>query len=287
MRIVHSIAEMQRLAQRWRRLGARVGFVPTMGYLHDGHVSLMKRARRDVGSRGVVVVSVYVNPTQFAPHEDLSRYPRDLVGDCARCRSAGVDVVFAPSDKDMYPAQRGDRFSTFVVEETLSRSMEGQSRPSHFRGVTTVVAKLFNLVRPDIAVFGAKDFQQVAIVRRMVRDLNFPIEIVVAPTVREGDGLAMSSRNKRLSPEERIQAAALSAAIAHARERTRRRGAVSAKVLRRRLCAFIEQHPSCRVDYLEFFDSRSFTPVRTVRAGVQMALAVYVGATRLIDNARL
>ena len=173
MQMVRSVVAMQRLAVRWQRDGVRVGFVPTMGYLHAGHLSLVTRARRLVGPRGKVVVSIYVNPTQFAPTEDFSRYPRDLKRDASLCRKAGVDVVFAPSDEEMYPAGDGGAFSTYVVEEALSRSMEGASSPTHFRGVTTVVAKLFNIVRPNLAVFGAKDYQQAAIIKRMVRDLNF------------------------------------------------------------------------------------------------------------------
>ena len=185
MRIVTTAAAMQRLALGWRRAGTRVGFVPTMGYLHAGHVSLVQRARRLVGKRCIVVASIYVNPTQFAPTEDLSAYPRDLERDKKLCAKAGVDVLFLPSDAEMYPGRDAGGYSTYVVEEKLSQSMEGGSRPTHFRGVTTVVAKLFNLVLPDVAVFGAKDWQQAAIIRRMTRDMNFPVKIVVAPTRRE------------------------------------------------------------------------------------------------------
>ncbi len=185
MRIVSTVAAMQRLARNWQRDGRRVGFVPTMGYLHAGHLSLVHRARQATGKNGVVVVSIYVNPTQFAPTEDLAKYPRDLKRDLKLCREAGVDVVFTPDDVEMYPvgsSRRDDRtaqravpanFSTYVVEEKLSQFMEGASRPAHFRGVTTVVAKLFNIVQPDVAVFGQKDFQQAAIIQRMVADLNF------------------------------------------------------------------------------------------------------------------
>jgi pantoate--beta-alanine ligase len=195
MRMVSAVAAMQRLALRWRREGIRVGFVPTMGYLHEGHVSLVRRARQAVGKSGRVVVSIFVNPTQFGPREDFQNYPRDPARDRQLCRAAGVDVVFVPGDADMYPPDPADGFSTWVNEERLSREMEGASRPVHFRGVTTVVAKLFNIVLPDVAVFGAKDYQQAAIVQRMVRDLNFPVKLIVAPTCREADGLAMSSRN--------------------------------------------------------------------------------------------
>ena len=224
VRIISSIAAMQPLAKKWQRTGKRIGFVPTMGCLHAGHLSLVKHARQATGKNGVVVVSIYVNPTQFGPKEDFAKYPRDLKRDFKLCRAAGVDVVFTPGDKEMYPqvgsSRRDDRtaqravptnFSTCVVEENLSRTMEGASRPTHFRGVTTVVAKLFNLVLPDVAVFGAKDWQQAAIIKRMVTDLNIPVKIIVAPTLRERDGLAMSSRNKYLDDDLRRQADVLGA----------------------------------------------------------------------------
>src|SRR5581483_10393244 len=286
MRIVTSAAGMQRLAKNWQRQRVRVGFVPTMGYLHAGHLSLVRRARRIVGAKGKVVVSIYVNPTQFGPKEDLSRYPRDFARDRKLCREAGVDVIFAPVDREMYPAGEGEEFSTYVVEESLSRGMEGAARPTHFRGVTTVVAKLFNLVLPEVAVFGAKDFQQAAIIRRMVRDLNFPVKIVVAPTHRERDGLAMSSRNKYLSPVEREQATVLSEALALAKESVRR-GAVSTVRLKADLARFVTNRPAARLDYVELFDPRTLQPVSKVGRGTQMALAVFFGKTRLIDNETL
>ena len=213
---------MQRLARSWRRQCARVGFVPTMGCLHAGHLSLVQRARRLVGPEGKVVVSIYVNPTQFGPAEDFSRYPRDLKRDTRLCREAGVDVVLAPADEQMYPRAGAGVCSTFVVEESLSRGMEGVSRPTHFRGVTTIVAKLFNLVQPDIAVFGAKDFQQAAVINRMVHDLNFPVRVMVAPTFRESDGLAMSSRNQYLEGDLRSQAVVLWRSIQKARAAVRK-----------------------------------------------------------------
>lgn len=286
MRVITSLRAMQRLAQRWRRAGVRVGFVPTMGYLHAGHLRLVRRARRAVGARGRVVLSIYVNPTQFGPREDFRNYPRDLARDRRLCRQAGVDVLFAPTDRQMYPAAPLAAFSTYVVEQVLSRSMEGVSRPTHFRGVTTIVAKLFNLVQPDVAVFGAKDFQQAAVVRRMARDLNFPVRILVAPTVREPDGVAMSSRNQYLSPAERAQATALWEAIQEARRRVRG-GPSPAVRLKATLKRRIEQRPAARVDYIEFFDPKTLQPVRQVRRGTHLALAVWIGATRLIDNARL
>src|SRR5688572_14215669 len=181
MRLITSVRAMQKLALHWRGTGAPIGFVPTMGYLHSGHTSLFQRARKLVGPRGKVVVSIYVNPAQFAPTEDLARYPRDIVRDRKLCRAAGIDVLFAPPDKQIYPPG----YSTYVSEERLSKTMEGNSRPTHFRGVATIVAKLFNVVLPEFAVFGAKDFQQAAVISKMSRDLNFPVKIVVAPTIRE------------------------------------------------------------------------------------------------------
>lgn len=279
---------MQRLAQRWRRQGVRVALVPTMGYLHRGHLSLVRRAKRSVGPRGRTVLSIYVNPTQFGPNEDFAKYPRDLKRDLALCRKEGVTVVFAPHDREMYPQSAGTPFSTHVTEEALSRPMEGQARPTHFRGVTTVVAKLFHLVLPDVAVFGAKDFQQAAVIQRMARDLNFPVKIVVAPTVREPDGLALSSRNKYLEGDLRTQATALWHAIQQARAAVRKSTRpVPAARLRARLTRFIEAHPAARVDYLEFFQPDTLQPVAQVTRGTHLALAVLVGGTRLIDNAAL
>ncbi len=279
---------MQRMALDWKRAGRKIGFVPTMGYLHAGHQSLVARARKAVGSNGVVVLSIYVNPTQFGPGEDLSRYPRDLKRDKRLCYEAGVDVVFVPSDATMYPHRDNGGYSTYVVEERLSQSMEGASRPTHFRGVTTIVAKLFNLVLPDVAVFGAKDWQQAAVLGRMVADLNVPLRLIVAPTFREKDGLAMSSRNKYLGAGERPQALALWRSIQSARRSVRAaKQPVSAATLKRTLTRAIERHPAARVDYIEFFDADTLEPVKRVTRGTHMALAVFIGRTRLIDNARL
>lgn len=290
MRVVTSAAVMRRLALTWRSRGRRVALVPTMGYLHEGHLSLVHSARQAVGRGGIVVVSIYVNPTQFGPGEDLASYPRDLARDKRQCRAAAADVLFAPGDAQMYPdlGSDGESFSTYVVEERLSRGMEGASRPTHFRGVTTVVAKLFNLVLPEVAVFGAKDFQQASVVRRMVRDLNFPVRILVAPTVREADGLAMSSRNKYLSSAERSQAVVLWQAIREARRAVRAsRRPIPASRLKAELKWLIETRPAARVDYIEFFEPRSLRPVAAVGRGARLALAVFVGKTRLIDNGPL
>jgi pantoate--beta-alanine ligase len=288
MQMVKSVRAMQRLALAWRRSSVRVGFVPTMGYLHAGHLSLVRQARKLVGPRGIVVVSIYVNPTQFGPREDFAAYPRDLAQDSQNCRREGVDVVFAPADAEMYGRDGRRQFSTYVAEETLSKCMEGASRPTHFRGVTTVVAKLFNLVLPDFAVFGAKDYQQSVVIQRMVRDLNFPVQVVVAPTYREPDGLAMSSRNRNLEGGLRRQAVVLWRTIQRVRVALRTRSrAISAQRLKAELKAFIEQQPAARLDYIEFFNPETLLPTLKVTAGTHMALAVFIGRTRLIDNARL
>ncbi|MGA2684948.1 MAG: pantoate--beta-alanine ligase [Verrucomicrobiota bacterium] len=299
MQRVASIAAMQRLAREWQRAGKRIGLVPTMGYLHAGHLSLVQRARQAVGKNGVVVVSIYVNPTQFGPKEDFSKYPRDLKRDLKLCRDAGVDVVFTPSDAEMYPRwgeaadeparedARPTKFSTYVIEERLSRIMEGASRPDHFRGVTTVVAKLFHLVLPDVAVFGAKDWQQATIIRRMVADLNFPVRILVAPTLREYDGLAMSSRNQYLTGDLRAQATVLWCSIQIARATVKKLKAFPAAGLKTAVKKLVECEPDARLDYVEFFDPDTLLPVSKVQRGTHLALAVFIGKTRLIDNARL
>src|SRR3989442_1495099 len=287
MRIVTSVGAMQRWSMRWRQRRTPIILVPTMGCLHAGHLSLVAKARRLVTSRGLVVVSIYVNPTQFGPREDFAQYPRELPRDKRLCRAAGVDVLFVPTDEEMYPGRDTSDYSTYVVEGALSRGMEGAWRPTHFRGVTTVVAKLLNVVQPSVAVFGAKDFQQAAIIQRMVRDLNFPVRIVVAPTQREPDGLAMSSRNRYLSATERQQAVALWQAIQQARHTVRSSPkAVAANRLRAELKWLVETRPAARVSYIEFFEPRTLWPVTQVKRGTHLALAVFVGKTRLIDNAR-
>jgi pantoate--beta-alanine ligase len=303
MQIISSVAAMQRLAKKWQRAGIKIGFVPTMGYLHAGHLSLVKHAHQAVGKRGKIVVSIYVNPTQFAPTEDLSKYPRDLKRDLKLLRELNVDVAFTPSDAEMYSrwgeatdepqkqTARGDarptNFSTYVVEEKLSRTMEGASRPTHFRGVTTIVAKLFNVVLPDVAVFGQKDFQQAAIIKRMVADLNFPVKIIVAPTMRERDGLAMSSRNKYLTGNLRRQATVLWCAIEIARAIAKKSKTFPAVKLKAAVKKLVECEPDAKLDYVEFFEPETLSPVSTVKSGTQIALAVFVGKTRLIDNAKL
>ena len=259
-----------------------------MGCLHAGHLSLIARARRAIGPKGVIVVSIYVNPTQFGPREDFKNYPRTLNRDTALCRQAGASALFTPSDSIMYPNRAETTFSTWVIENNLTQGMEGASRPRHFRGVTTIVAKLFNIVLPDVAVFGAKDLQQAAVIQRMTRDLNFPVKIVIAPTVRESDGLAMSSRNRYLSAPQRRQATVLWKAILLARRKVREKvEGVPSSRLRHLALRFIAGFSMARTDYVEFFDPSTLQPLRQVRRGAQIALAVRIGATRLIDNARL
>lgn len=286
MQVVTSAAAMQRLAKKWQRAGIKIGLVPTMGYLHAGHLSLVQRARKLVGKHGKVILTIYVNPTQFGPGEDLSRYPRDLKRDLKLCRDAGVDAVFTPGDKEMYPGKAGGLYSTYVVEEKLSQSMEGASRPGHFRGVATVVAKLFNITLPDVAVFGAKDFQQAAVIKRMTHDLNFPVTINIAPTFREPDGLAMSSRNKYLEGDLRRQGVVLWRAIQKARAAVKK-SPVDSTRLKADLKKLIESEPAARLDYVEFFDPETLLPLTKIKSGAHMALAVFVGKARLIDNASL
>ena len=279
---------MQTLALGWKSSGHRVGFVPTMGYLHRGHISLVEEARKAVGQEGKVVLSIYVNPTQFAANEDLGNYPRDFRKDLRLCREAGVDVVFAPGDRDMYSVAGQGAYSTWVVEQQVSAGMEGAARPTHFRGVTTVVAKLFNLVLPDVAVFGAKDYQQAAVIGRMVDNLHFPIRVIVAPTIRETDGLALSSRNKYMDPAHRAQAVVLNRLIAKAREQVRKsRGGILAHKLRRALKAVAAGYPLVRIDYIEFFSPSTLQRLARVTRGSQMAVAAFLGGTRLIDNGPL
>jgi len=268
---------MRRLAQGWQRDGARVALVPTMGALHAGHASLIRRARKAAGAKGIVVVSIFVNPTQFNDAKDLRAYPRPMSADKKLCRAKGVDVVFAP--KSLYEKDA----SVSIDETAMSLGMEGTARAGHFRGVATVVVKLCNLVQPNEVIFGEKDWQQAALIRRVARDLNSRARIIIAPTVREPDGLACSSRNVLLNVTERQQASALWQAIGLARAAVRKG---NLRGLKRRLILSIEKHPAARVDYVEFFDEKIMKPVKPMK-GARVALAVFIGKTRLIDNARL
>jgi pantoate--beta-alanine ligase len=271
----------QRRCVAAREAGRRIALVPTMGYLHEGHLSLVREARRRAGEGGLALASIFVNPTQFGPQEDLARYPRDLAGDLEKCGAAGADWVLAPEPGDVYaPAHE-----TWIEVEGVSQGLCGEKRPGHFRGVATVVAKLFNLTRPHVALFGEKDFQQVAVIRAMVRDLNFDVEIVGMPIVREADGLARSSRNAYLSADERRRALSLSGALREARDRAAA-GERDAAALRAGAEARLAA-AGARVDYVEIVDPVRLRPVTRLEPGSVMLVAAYLGATRLIDNLRL
>ncbi len=279
MEIVTDVKRMQRLCADLRREGKRIAFVPTMGYLHEGHLSLLREGRQ----RGdVLVLSIFVNPTQFGQGEDFESYPRDLTRDGEMAASVGTDLLFAPEARQMYPAG----YATYVDVEGLTDTLCGRSRPGHFRGVTTVVAKLFGIVQPHEALFGCKDFQQLAVIRRMTLDLNLPVEIVGMPIVREPDGLAMSSRNVYLSPEERRQALILSRALATARQMIRD-GVRQAEEILAALRALIEEQPAARIDYLQICHQSTLQDQERVDGDSVLLLAVYVGKTRLIDNSSL
>ena len=276
MKIVKTIREMQQLAESYRREGKRIAFVPTMGYLHEGHLSLMRLAR-DNGD--ILVVSIFVNPTQFGPNEDFEQYPRDIQRDEQLCQQEQVDVIFYPDTAEMYLP---DHF-TYVTVEELSATMCGLSRPTHFRGVTTVVSKLFNIVKPHVAVFGQKDYQQALIIRKMVTDLNYDVEILTGPIVREKDGIAMSSRNTYLSPEERRQATVLYESLRMAQEMAQQ-GERDAQTVYQRIKDRIASKPLARIDYIAIVDGNTLQPVREISDNTLIALAVKFGNTRLIDN---
>jgi pantoate--beta-alanine ligase len=265
-----------------RRAPGPVVLVPTMGALHAGHTALIDRARALAGPRGTVVVSIFVNPTQFGPNEDFSRYPRTLAADRALCARHGADAIFHPTAEAMYPGG----YSTYVEEGTVSARLCGASRPGHFRGVCTVVLQLLHIVAPAVAVFGLKDYQQCAVIRRMVRDLHLPVRIVAVPTVREPDGLALSSRNRYLTAEERAQAPVLRRALLAARAQFRA-GERDAAKLRRTLVSTIATAPLARLDYAEIADAESLAAVKTIARPAVAALAVFFGRTRLIDNLEL
>jgi len=276
MQIITAISEMQSLADGFRRQWRTIGFVPTMGFLHAGHVSLMQRARQECG---VVVASIFVNPTQFGPNEDFDRYPRDEAGDRATCEAGGVDVLFMPTSSAMYP----DTPSVFVIVEGISDILEGAVRPGHFRGVATVVAKLFNIVKPHKAFFGQKDYQQCAVIRRMVKGLNIDVDVVVLPTVREPDGLAMSSRNSYLSADERRTAAAIYRALSAA-EQLAITGTRQPEALKNKIQAVVREEKGIEIDYLEIVDPESIAPLASAQDGMVVLIAVRIGRTRLIDN---
>ena len=275
MKIVGTVKEVREQVKEWKKQGLSVGFVPTMGYLHEGHKSLMDAARK---GNDKVVVSIFVNPMQFGPTEDLATYPRDLDHDAALCESAGVDLIFHPEAEEMYEKD----FCSFVDMTGLTEGLCGKTRPIHFRGVCTVVNKLFNIVTPDHAYFGQKDGQQLAVIKRMVRDLNMDIEIVGCPIVREEDGLAKSSRNTYLSHEERKAALILSKTVALGKELAKTEKDANKVV--EAMKENIKTEPLAKIDYVEAVDALSMAPVEKLEGTCMLAMAVYIGKTRLIDN---
>jgi pantoate--beta-alanine ligase len=276
MKIVRDIREMQTLAEKLRLQGKRIAFVPTMGYLHKGHLSLMKEGRERADT---VVASIFVNPTQFGPQEDLDAYPRDFENDEKLMRDMGVDVVFYPAEKEIYP----EGYQTYVTVEQITRNLCGASRPVHFRGVATVVTKLFNIVKPHVAIFGDKDFQQRRVIQRMARDLNFDVEVIGCPTVREPDGLAMSSRNAYLSPEERKEALAIKRALDGAGD-LYRNGVCLAEELMTHARTILAESPNMRLDYMKICDTETMEAIDEIENEAVLAIATFMGNTRLIDN---
>ena len=276
MNIVTTVSEMRSLIGSLRREGKTIGFVPTMGFLHDGHLSLMRAAR---AQNDVVAASIFVNPTQFGPNEDLARYPRDAEGDRRKCEAARVDVLFLPAAPDMYPGGP----PVVVTVEGISDILEGAVRPGHFRGVATVVAKLFHIVQPKRAYFGQKDYQQCAVIKRMVAGLDLDVEVIVLPTVREPDGLAMSSRNVYLDPDRRRKAASLYRAL-RAGEELVRAGAPEPEKVRRKMRAVLLAEQGVEIDYAEVADPDTLAPLERMQDRVVLLVAARLGSTRLIDN---
>ncbi|MCH5297075.1 MAG: pantoate--beta-alanine ligase [Ruminococcus sp.] len=276
MKVVSTVDETRAQVKEWKKQGLTVGLVPTMGYLHEGHQSLIKKA---VEENDKVVVSIFVNPIQFAPNEDLETYPRDLDADTKLCDSTGADLIFHPTPDEMYL----DGFSTHIEMNNLTKELCGKSRPTHFGGVCTVVGKLFNIVQPNKAYFGQKDAQQLAIIKRMVRDLNFDLEIVGCPIVREPDGLAKSSRNSYLNEDERKAALILSKSIELGKELVAN-GERNAQTIIKAMTDKINTEPLARIDYVNVVDALNIEPVDTLNGEVLVAIAVYIGKTRLIDN---
>ncbi len=276
MKIITTIDQMQENSNRLRDQGDRIGFVPTMGFLHEGHLSLIRKAREE---NHALVVSIFVNPTQFGPSEDFGAYPRDMENDSTLCRELGTDILFAPSAEEMYP----EDFRTTVHVSGLTEALCGASRPGHFDGVTTIVAKLFSIVQPHNSYFGLKDYQQYRVIARMVQDLNMGVEVVGLPTIREEDGLAMSSRNTYLTADERASALTLNRSLRKAEEWVAE-GVVDASEITSRAREIIQGEPHTDIDYLQVVDAQDLTPVKTITGPSLMAMAVKVGRARLIDN---
>ena len=276
MQIVSTVEEVRKQVKKWREEGLSVGLVPTMGYLHEGHKSLIDKA---VEQNDRVVVSVFVNPIQFGPNEDLATYPRDLERDAALCENAGANLIFHPEPENMYESD----FCSFIDMDGLTKGLCGKTRPTHFRGVCTVVGKLFNIVEPDRAYFGQKDAQQLAVIRRMVRDLNFNLEVIGCPIIREDDGLAKSSRNTYLSKEERKAAVILHKALLRGEELVKA-GEKSAATVKQAITEIIESEPLAKIDYVEIVNFDNIETIETIDGSILAAVAVYIGKTRLIDN---
>ncbi len=279
MQIFRNPLDLQEYIKSEKRKGKVVSLVPTMGFLHEGHLSLMKEARKNAD---ILIVSIFVNPTQFGPNEDLDKYPRDFEGDEKKCQSVGVDIIFYPTPENMYP----ENYQTYVEVLDVTKNLCGASRPTHFRGVTTVVAKLFNITLADYAFFGEKDFQQLTVIKRMVEDLNFPIKIIGCPIVREKDGLAMSSRNKYLNPEEREQALCLFKAITIVKEMFDK-GERNTSILLNEAKKIVLKEPLAKIDYLKIVDINTMQDIDIIEKDALFALAVKIGNTRLIDNQKL
>jgi pantoate--beta-alanine ligase len=276
MEVIATVTEMQRRSEQLRQEGTTIAFVPTMGYLHEGHLALMREGKK----RGdALVISIFVNPTQFGPGEDYERYPRDMQRDLKLAENVGVDIVFTPSAHEMYP----DGFQTYVEVERVTQNLCGTSRPGHFRGVTTIVAKLFNIVKPHVALFGQKDYQQLVTIKRMVEDLNMDIEIIGIPTVRERDGLALSSRNSYLGPRQRKEAAKLYRALRMGEE-CFRHGEKNTAAILTTLRGVIDEAKPTKIDYIKICDAHTLEDIEAIKGEAIIAVAVQIGKTRLIDN---
>ena len=279
-KIIRSIKSMQTFCRQQVAKGKSIALVPTMGFLHKGHLSLI---RKGLKKADIVITTIFVNPTQFAPNEDLSKYPRDEKGDIARIASAGGQIIFIPSADQIYP----DSYQTFVSVERLTQLLEGACRPTHFRGVTTIVAKLFNITRPDFALFGMKDFQQAMVLNRMAQDLDYPIKMIISPTIREKDGLAMSSRNKYFNSEQRAEAICLYRALKEAKKLVARNVLSPAKVEKKMRSIILSICPSAKIEYISFNQLDTLEPVKKIGPGTVCSLAVKLHAVRLIDNLKL
>ena len=276
MKVYRNIRSLAREIQGLKRRNKTIGLVPTMGFLHEGHMSIIRKAKKDTDC---VIVSIFVNPTQFGPKEDFKRYPRDLNRDLKLCKKEGVDIILAPEAKEMYP----EDYSTYVDMERITDKLCGASRPGHFRGVATVVAKLFNITSPDIAYFGQKDAQQAIVIKRMAQDLNMAVKIKVMPTLREKDGLAMSSRNVYLNPKERVQARSIYKSLKLAKELFNNGERNSSKIINK-MKRIINKEPSAKIDYIKTVDINNLKDVKRISRGTLIAMAVRIGDTRLIDN---